>query len=187
VRAVVVKPNAPVGSRRHAGDCAPYRRFAATAKMASGRWLRSVHESFLTADFMFFIKPKAAEGRRTPRRWREGCGSRVREASWTAPAPWRFLHGAARPAKLPQPSRRQFPDDFSRSTHILVSCAGAGQNRQRGRRTNSVARDKAAEGRRSPKRWREFYGSCVREASWTAPAPWRFLHGAGRSFEFHLC
>jgi len=33
---------------------------------------------------------KAAEGRRTPRRWRAGYGSRVREASGSAPAPWRF-------------------------------------------------------------------------------------------------
>jgi hypothetical protein len=40
--------------------------------MASGRWLRFVHESFLTADFLAFINPKAAEGRRTPGRRREG-------------------------------------------------------------------------------------------------------------------
>jgi len=30
---------------------------------------------------------KAAEGRRTPKRWRDGHGSRVREASWSAPSP----------------------------------------------------------------------------------------------------
>ena len=33
---------------------------------------------------------KAAEGRRTPRRWRVGQDPRKREASWSAPALWRF-------------------------------------------------------------------------------------------------
>jgi len=33
---------------------------------------------------------KAAEGRRTPERWREIHLSREREASWSAPVPWRF-------------------------------------------------------------------------------------------------
>jgi len=56
VRAAVVNPDAPVGSRRRAGDCAPYRRFAVSAKTASGTWLRSMHESFLTSDFLFFIQ-----------------------------------------------------------------------------------------------------------------------------------
>jgi hypothetical protein len=36
------------------------------------------------------------------------------------------------------------------------------------------SRGKAAEGRRTPRRWREGYGSCVREASWSAPVLWRF-------------
>jgi len=35
-------------------------------------------------------------------------------------------------------------------------------------------RSKAAEGRRTPKRWRDYYGSRVREAFWSAPVPWRF-------------
>ena len=30
---------------------------------------------------------------------------------------------------------------------------------------------KAAEGRRTPKRWRDCHGPCVREASWSAPSP----------------
>jgi hypothetical protein len=38
----------------------------------------------------------------------------------------------------------------------------------------SGSRGKAAEGRRTPKRWREFHGSREREASWSAPVPWRF-------------
>ena len=35
-------------------------------------------------------KTKAAEGRRTPRRWREIFRSMTREASWSAPVLWRF-------------------------------------------------------------------------------------------------
>ena len=34
VRAAVVNPNMPVGSRRRAGDCAPYRRFPASARFS---------------------------------------------------------------------------------------------------------------------------------------------------------
>ncbi len=37
---------------------------------------------------------KAAEGRRTPRRWRDGHDPRVRKASWSAPVLWRFPQGA---------------------------------------------------------------------------------------------
>jgi len=102
---------------------------------------------------LFFINSKAAEGRRSPRRWREYYGSRVRGASWSAPVLWRFPHGADSPAKCPHPSRWQFSDDFSN----LSSPPG-----------------KAAEGRRTPRRWREGHGSRVREASWSAPVPWRF-------------
>jgi hypothetical protein len=43
----------------------------------------------------FSASPKAAAGRRTPRRWREGYGFRVREASWSAPVPWRFVRTPA--------------------------------------------------------------------------------------------
>ena len=34
VRAAVVNPDAPVGSRWRAGDCAPYRRFPASARFS---------------------------------------------------------------------------------------------------------------------------------------------------------
>jgi hypothetical protein len=39
------------------------------------------------------IGRKAAEGRRSPRRKAFACGLRMREASWSAPALWRFQGG----------------------------------------------------------------------------------------------
>jgi len=40
------------------------------------------------------VHAQAAEGRRTPKRWREFHGSRVRGASWSAPVLWRFSASA---------------------------------------------------------------------------------------------
>jgi hypothetical protein len=42
VRAAVVNPDVPVGNRRRAGDCAPYRRFAKSGRhsgMGKGRFM----------------------------------------------------------------------------------------------------------------------------------------------------
>ena len=43
-----------------------------------------------TGSAMLRLESKAVDGHRSPRRWRVPMASEPREASWTAPAPWRF-------------------------------------------------------------------------------------------------
>jgi hypothetical protein len=47
---------------------------------------------------------KAAEGRRTPRRWRVGQDPREREASWSAPGLWRFGTSSVWPTNVRIPN-----------------------------------------------------------------------------------
>jgi hypothetical protein len=113
------------------------------------------------------VKIFLAGTRRAPKRWRKGYGSRMREASWSAPVLWRFVNGVNRPENISPSRQRQFSSHYS----DLTSPSG-----------------KAAEGRRTPRRWREGYGSRVRGASWSAPVPWRFVNGARQSGtgKFHV-
>ena len=56
VRAAVVNPNAPVGRRRRAGDCAPYPRFPASARFSGIGKPHFMCQPVSIPDFRFFMQ-----------------------------------------------------------------------------------------------------------------------------------